>query len=160
MRAFESWQIDQLERIGKATPHRLEELLQPLWNRYPALYEELLINALDQGEIDLAGAAERLKISEAEVNERLDHLHETGDHRLYIHNGVARLVSCDVAVWEVSREYSNAQSLEVLSQSFPSIPMSELRASLRFADAHRVEIDAQIHEYEIAYAKRCNLQVL
>jgi uncharacterized protein (DUF433 family) len=160
MRAFEVWQIEQLERIGKTTPARLEEFLQTVWNRYPALYEELAINAVDQNALTLDAAASRLGLTLEEVKARLDHLHETGDHRIHIINNVARLVSCDVAVWEVSREYANSGSLELLSKTFPGIPMSELRAALRYCDAHRGEIEAQISEFEIAYAKRCNLQVL
>jgi uncharacterized protein (DUF433 family) len=154
MRPFESWQIEQLERISRNTPSRLEEFLQTVWNRYPALYEELAINALDQGSIDISGAAKRLGLTHEEIKERLDHLHATGDHRIDLVNGVPKLVSCDVAVWEVRREFRRSASLDHLGETFPGIPMSELRAALRYAEAHPAEIEAQIDEFETAYAKR------
>jgi uncharacterized protein (DUF433 family) len=154
MRVFETWQMDQLNRIGAKAPARLEEFLLAIWNRYPALYEELAINAVDEGALTQEEAAERLGLTVAEVQERLTHLHHTGDHRLDIVNGVARLVSCGISVWEVVREFRANPDLEHLSASFPSIPMSELRAALRYAQAHPEEIEAQIEEFENLYAKR------
>lgn len=154
MRAFESWQIEQLGRVGEIDPARLEELLQALWNRYPYLYEELAIGAVDRGTLSLEDAALKLGISADTLQEKLEHFHTTGDHRIAVHGGVARLVSSQVAVWEVYRDFERSGNLDHLMTNFPGIPISELKAALRYAEAHPEEIHALIDRYESTYRNR------
>lgn len=154
MRAFEPWQLKQLERIAQTNPDRLEELLQALWNRYPFLYEELVIASVDQGHLSEEDAASRMSVPVAMVNEKLEHFHNTGDHRIDIVGGVARLVSSHVAVWEVYRDFEESGSLDHLMETFPGIPISELKAAIRYAEAHMDEIRDSIARYEAAYTNR------
>ncbi len=149
-----TWQIDQLQRIGQRTPERLEELLTALWLRYPNLQEELAIMAADEGQISIAEVAELLLIGREEAESKLAHYHSTGDHRIEIIDGVAKLVSCNIAVWEVEREFRKGSSVNVLANLYPSLPMSELKAALRYADAHPEEINAMIDKFELVGAGR------
>lgn len=154
MRALESWQLKQLERIAQTNPDRLEELLQALWNRYPFLYEELLIASVDQGHLNEADAAARLSVPVGMIQEKLEHFHNTGDHRIDIVGGVARLVSSHVAVWEVYRDFEESGNLDHLMETFPGIPISELKAAIRYAESHLDEIKDSIARYEAAYVGR------
>ncbi len=154
MREFESWQLEQLIRIGETNPGRMGELLQVLWNRYPFLFEELAIGAVDRGSLSLDEAAETLKVSPDELKVKLEHFHDTGDHRIAVKGGVARLVSSQVAVWEVYRDFERSGNLDHLMSTFPGIPISELKAALRYAEAHTEEIRELIDRYESAYRNR------
>ena len=154
MREFESWQVDQLARLGETNPQRLEELLQALWNRYPFLYEELAIAAVDRGSLSPEDAAQKLGISPTLLQEKLVHYHDTGDHRIAVKDGVARLVSSQVAVWEVYRDFERSGNLDHLMSTFPGIPISELKAALRYAECHMEEIHGLIERYENAYRNR------
>lgn len=144
-----SWQLDQLQRIGQRTPERLEELLTALWNRYPNLLEELAIMAADEGQISIAEVSDLLLIGREEAESKLAHYHSTGDHRIEIIDGVAKLVSCQVAVWEVAREARKGASVNALSNLYPSLPMSEIKAALRYAEAHPEEINQMIEKFEL-----------
>lgn len=154
MRSFEPWQLTQLQRLGEINPARLEELLQALWNRYPFLYEELVISAIDAGSLSLQEGSDKLSMPEDILQAKLEHFHNTGDHRIDMIGGVARLVSSQVAVWEVYRDFERSGSLDHLVSSFPGIPISELKAALRYAEAHQEEIKALIDRYEAAYKSR------
>ena len=149
-----SWQIDQLRRVGQRTPERLDELLTALWNRYPNLLEELAIMAADEGQVSLQEVAELLSIGREEAESKLAHYHSTGDHRIEIIDGVAKLVSCRVAVWEVEREYRKGSSVSALAAMYPSLPMSEIKAALRYADTHPEEINSMIEKFELIGAGR------
>ncbi|MBI1334593.1 MAG: hypothetical protein GC165_17120 [Armatimonadetes bacterium] len=154
MRAFEPWQLDQLGRIGEVHPARLEELLQALWNRYPFLYEELAIGAVERGTLSLDEAAVQLGISSDLLQEKVTHYKSTGDHRITVNGGVARLASSHVAVWEVYRDFEKSGNLDHLMSTFPGIPISELKAALRYAEAHPEEIRELIDRYESTYRNR------
>jgi len=154
MRSFEPWQIDQLGRLGEINPNRLEELLQALWNRYPFLYEELAIGAVDRGSLSLDEAAVKLNVTSDTLQEKLEHYHTTGDHRIAVNGGVARLLSSQVAVWEVYRDFERSGNLDHLMSTFPGIPISELKAALRYAEAHPEEIRNLIDRYEATYRNR------
>lgn len=148
------WQLDQLQRIGQRTPERLEELLTAMWNRYPNLLEELAIMAIDEGQISLEDGAKMLELSISEVEERLEHFHNTGDHRIDLVDGVAKLVNSGIAVWEVAREFRETQDVEALAALYPSLPMSEIKAAIRYAEAHPEEVNAMIEKFELVATGR------
>jgi uncharacterized protein (DUF433 family) len=154
MREFQPWQLKELELLGQLNPGRLEELLQALWNRYPFLYEELAIRAVGDGTLSLEDAASQLHLSTEALQEKLEHFQNTGDHRIDMIGGAARLVSSQVAVWEVYRDFEKSGSLDHLMTHFPGIPISELKAALRYAEANPDEIRASIELYESAYRNR------
>ena len=154
MRGFQPWQLRELELLGQLNPGRLEELLQSLWNRYPFLYEELAIRAVGDGTLSLEEASSQLKLSPEVLQEKLEHFQNTGDHRIDMIGGVARLVSSQVAVWEVYRNFERSGNLDHLMTNFPGIPISELKAALRYAEAHPEEIRLLIDRYESAYRNR------
>jgi uncharacterized protein (DUF433 family) len=154
MREFQPWQLKELELLGQLNPGRLEELLQALWNRYPFLYEELAIRAVGDGTLSLEDAAAQLHLSSEALQEKLEHFQNTGDHRIDMIGGVARLVSSQVAVWEVYRDFEKSGSLDQLMTYIPGIPISELKAALRYAEANMGEIRTSIEQYESAYRNR------
>ena len=154
MREFQPWQLKELELLGQLNPGRLEELLQALWNRYPFLYEELAIRAVGDGTLSLEAASIQLNLIPEELQHKLEHFQNTGDHRIDMIGGVARLVSSQVAVWEVYRDFERSGNLDHLMSNFPGIPISELKAALRYAESHSDEIRASIDRYESAYRNR------
>ncbi len=154
MREFQPWQLKELELLGQLNPGRLEELLQALWNRYPFLYEELAIRAVGDGTLSLDAASIQLNLSPEVLHDKLEHFQNTGDHRIDMIGGVARLVSSQVAVWEVYRDFEQSGNLDRLMTNFPQIPISELKAALRYAEAHPDEIHELIHRYESTYRNR------
>jgi uncharacterized protein (DUF433 family) len=151
MREFQPWQLKELDLLGQLNPGRLEELLQSLWNRYPFLYEELAIRAVGDGTLSIDDASAQLHLTPDELNEKLEHFQNTGDHRIDMIGGVARLVSSQVAVWEVYRDFEKSGNLDHLMTHFPGIPISELKAALRYAESHMDEIRISINRYESAY---------
>ena len=154
MREFQPWQLKELELLGQLNPGRLEELLQALWNRYPFLYEELAIRAVGDGTLSLEEASSQLHLTPDVLQEKLEHFQNTGDHRIDMIGGVARLVSSQLAVWEVYRDFEKSGNLDHLMTHFPGIPISELKAALRYAEAHLDEIRISIDQYEAAYRNR------
>ena len=154
MREFQPWQLRELDLLGQLNPGRLEELLQALWNRYPHLYEELAIRAVGDGTLSLEEASAQLHLNPEVLQEKLEHFQNTGDHRIDMIGGVARLVSSQVAVWEVYRDFEKSGNLDHLMSNFPGIAISELKAALRYAEAHLDEIRLSIDQYESAYRNR------
>lgn len=151
---FQLWQTDQLGKIGAKNPERMSELLEPVWQRYPALMEELAIRAVNEGQITKSKASELLSLSIEAIEEKLDHFQHSGDHRIDFENGVAKLVSCKIAVWEVAREFSKQGSIEALQKSYPAIPVSDLKAALRYAEGNEKEIAEAIARYERLYDQK------
>ena len=137
--------------LGQLNPGRLEELLQALWNRYPFLYEELAIRAVGDGTLSVEDASGQLHLTKDEIEGKLEHFQNTGDHRIDMIGGVARLVSSQVAVWEVYRDFEKSGNLDHLMTHFPGIPISELKAALRYSESHMDEIRTSINRYESAY---------
>ena len=113
-----------------------------------------MIMAADEGQVSLQEVAELLSIGREEAESKLAHYHSTGDHRIEIIDGVAKLVSCRIAVWEVEREYRKGSSVSALAAMYPSLPMSEIKAALRYADTHPDEINAMIEKFELIGAGR------
>jgi uncharacterized protein (DUF433 family) len=158
-RTFETWQVHQLQRLGDAEPQRLAAVMLALFEHFPDLYVDLAIAAVDQGELSIQEAAERLKIPVSEVESKFEAFHQgdqIGRRHVVRIGDVARLINSQITVWEVAREYRLHKSIPLLKASFPSIPTSELQAAIRYAEANPEEIEALITRYETAYAKAPN----
>ena len=156
---LEQWQLPQLQRLAKLDPQRVEMLLNTLWDRYPGLYTELAISAVDQEMLSVDECADRLCLPPEQIERDLvDFRQCAGSVEAAVvpdHRNVACLAQTGVPVWELVRQYRKVEcSLEKLSAAFPSLSQRELAAAIRYAEAHPEEIEAKISEYETVLAKR------
>lgn len=155
----EPWQIQQLQRLAKHDPERLELIMNTLWNQFPGLLGEFAVAAVDSESMSVDECSRFLDISPAEVEERLRGHRKcelrTENAVVHDHNKqVARLAMGNVAVWEVVREYRKLGSVERLREAFPALTEGELAAAMKYAEAHPAEIEALISDYERVLARR------
>ncbi|OJU64133.1 MAG: hypothetical protein BGO01_18560 [Armatimonadetes bacterium 55-13] len=153
--------MTQLLRLAQVDSERVETMLNTLWNSYPGLLGELAIAAVDQEQLSVDKCAEILKISTDEVDRRLLEfrkrtIKEDYDWAVVVDrdSSIAKLAESSVAVWEIVREYRKLGSVERLTETFPSLPKSELAAALVYAEQHPAEIEDQISKYESILRKK------
>ncbi|NQE44606.1 hypothetical protein C5S31_01115 [ANME-1 cluster archaeon GoMg2] len=65
------WEIEELCKLGKIQPEILEVALEELWQRKPALYKSVVINAYLDEKINLGKAAELLGVHRLELQSEL-----------------------------------------------------------------------------------------
>lgn len=65
------WEIEELCKLGKIQPEILEVALEELWQRKPALYKSVVINAYLDEKINLGKAAELLGLHRLELQKEL-----------------------------------------------------------------------------------------
>ena len=158
---FEPWQLAQLQRLGQLDPERVETILNTLWHSYPGLLGDLAIAAVDQEQLSLEACASLLEITVEDVESRLIEFRQKSARFDYDwavvmdgNSSVARLADSQVAVWEIVREFRKLGSVERLTESFPSLPKSELAAALVYAEQNPGEIEGQILRYEEMIEKK------
>ena len=61
------WEVEELCKLGKIQPEILEAALKELWQRKPALYKSVIINAYLDEKINLGKAAELLEVHRLEL---------------------------------------------------------------------------------------------
>ena len=61
------WEVEELCKLGKIQPEILEVALKELWQREPALYKSVIINAYLDEKINLGKAAELLGVHRLEL---------------------------------------------------------------------------------------------
>lgn len=152
---FESWQLAQFQRLGQLDPERVETILNTVWHSYPGLMRDLAIAAVDQEQLSVEACACLLDCSTEDVEARLIEFRQKSakfdyDWAVVMDDSthVARLAESQVAVWEIVREYRKLGSVERLTETFPSLPKSELAAALVYAEQNPGEIESQISRYE------------
>jgi len=157
-KVFEPWQLRQLHRLAELDPERSETILNTLWNQFPGLFEDVIVMAVDQGEIGIDRAAEVAGVTAAEIEARLQVMRRQEsllDRMVTVdETNVARLEDGKVAVWEIVRELRKLGSLERLESAFPSLHRTEIAAALKYAQSHPTEIEDQISRYEEAMSRR------
>jgi len=65
------WEIEEMCKLGKIQPELLEVALEELWQRKPALYKSVVINAYLDEKINLGKAAELLGVHRLELQKEL-----------------------------------------------------------------------------------------
>ena len=65
------WEVEELCKLGKNQPEILEEALEDLWQRNPALYKSVILNAYLDEKINLGKAAELLGVHRSELQREL-----------------------------------------------------------------------------------------
>ncbi len=65
------WEVEELCKLGKIQPDILEMALKELWQRKPALYKSVIINAYLDEKINLGKAAELLGVHRLELQNEL-----------------------------------------------------------------------------------------
>lgn len=153
------WQIEQLQRLAKHDPERLELILNTLWNQFPGLLEELAVAAVDNESLGLEDCARLMGTTHEEAEQRLrDHRKcELRPENAVVHDQnkqIAKLAMGNVAVWEVVREYRKLGSVESLREAFPALSEAELAAAMKYAEAHPAEIENLISDYERVLSRR------
>ena len=65
------WEVEELCKLGKIQPEMLEAAFKELWQRKPALYKSVIINAYLDEKINLGKAAELLGMHRLELQREL-----------------------------------------------------------------------------------------
>ena len=65
------WEIEELCKLVKIQPEILEAVFKELWQRNPALYKSVIINAYLDEKINLGKAAELLRVHRLELQNEL-----------------------------------------------------------------------------------------
>ena len=65
------WEVEELCKLGKIQPEILEAAFKELWQRNPALYKSVVINAYIDEKISLGKAAELLGMHRLELQNEL-----------------------------------------------------------------------------------------
>ena len=156
---FEPWQLKQLQRLAKSDPERVESLLNIIWNQTPGLYTELAVSAIDQEMLSVEEGAERLELTEHQVETQLREFRQrqTTIEAAVVHDDLRKAACLEdhgIAVWEIIREYRKLGSVESLKAAFPGLSEGELAGALRYAQMHPDEIEAMISDYENVLARR------
>jgi uncharacterized protein (DUF433 family) len=149
----EHWLVPEIERLARSGPERIEAVLQALRSAAPEVHCELVLMALDSGNMSTVEAACRLATDEVTVALRLEAFRQSqseSNGRTIVHDktGVARVADKHVAVWEIVREFRRAGSVQSMRASFPSLTELELRTALAYAGRNPDEIAGRIAEYE------------
>jgi uncharacterized protein (DUF433 family) len=156
---LETWQLKQLQRLAKTDPDRVEALLNILWNQTPGLFSELAVSAVDQEMLSVEEGADRLSVTEHQVETELgDFRQKMSNVEVIVVHDDMRKAAClsqgGIAVWEVIREYRKLGSVESLKASFPGLSEGDLAGALRYAQSHPDEIESMISDYENVLARR------
>ena len=65
------WEVEELYKLSKIQPDVLEVVLKELWQRNPALYKSVIINAYLDEKINLGKAAELIGVHRLELQNEL-----------------------------------------------------------------------------------------
>ncbi len=65
------WEVEELHKLSKIQPDIVDVALKDLWQRNPALYKSVVINAYLDEKINLRKAAELLEVSRLELQNEL-----------------------------------------------------------------------------------------
>ena len=65
------WEVEELYKLSKIQPDILEVVLKELWQRNPALYKSVIINAYLDEKINLVKAAELIGVHRLELQNEL-----------------------------------------------------------------------------------------
>lgn len=165
-RPFESWQLNQLEKLADSDPERFESILNVVWAQHPGLLKQLALAAIEDGALSINDAAKVLDIPVDMVQEqvllsrvesRRSHIGAGSAVIVYESGSEARLAGGKIAVWEVVRAYRRLGSMERLRETFPSLTPVELAAAVDYAAKNPGEIEDQIEKYESLLERRRSL---
>ena len=150
MIALESWQFSELQRLAQTDKIKAEEILNSIWQKFPEVFQQLAISAVDHETLSVQKCSELLGLTHGEVIDKRSAHRGDATHTLIVidEKKVARLADCGVAVWEIVREYRNSGSVDRLENAFPSLSRADLVAAMRYAQENPAEIEAQILQYE------------
>ena len=65
------WEVEELYKLSKIQPDALDVVLKELWQRNPALYKSVIINAYLDEKINLGKAAELIGVHRLELQNEL-----------------------------------------------------------------------------------------
>lgn len=140
--------------MARTRPERLTAILSQLRFCYPEAYEELLLTALEHGDISIEDCAKDLDLDPAELVMRQEafrlQLSESLESPAISRDaqGTARVKGTMIAVWEIVRRFRKTASVSELREAFPSLTELELRSALAYAGRNPDEVQGQIAAYE------------
>ena len=150
----DNWMISQVQRMAKTRPERLTAILSQLKVCHPEAYEELLLTALEHGDVSLEQCATKLNLDLAEMVMKQESfrllLSESLESPVISRDaqGTARVKGTMIAVWEIVRRFRKTASVSELREAFPSLTELELRSALAYAGRNPDEVQGQISAYE------------
>jgi predicted HTH domain antitoxin/uncharacterized protein (DUF433 family) len=154
---MEPWQVAQLERLSSIDHDKVESALNDLWDAHPEMLEQITISAIDQEQITLDRGAQILRMSEADVEQKLAEFQRRALKRCCVvvcEGSVAKLADGGLPVWEVVRVFRKLGTFEKLQEAFSGVSLQTLESALAYAELNGAEIEQQIARYEELLERR------
>jgi hypothetical protein len=154
---MEPWQVAQLERLSSIDHERVESALNTMWEARPDLLEQITVSAIDEEAITIERGAQILRITTAEVDQKLVEFRRRALKRCCVvvcDGSIAKLADGGLPVWEVVRVYRKLGTFEKLQEAFSGVSLPTLESALAYAEANPTEIDSQISRYEELLERR------
>ncbi len=150
----DAWMICQVQRMIRTRPERLTSILIQLKESLPEAFEEMILTALEHGDVTTERCAEELGVDQAALilkQEAFRQLLSDSAESPVISKdsqGTARVKGTMIAVWEIVRKFRKSSSVSDLRDSFPSLTELELRAALAYAGRNPDEVQGQISAFD------------
>jgi len=159
MTASQNWFIEQVNRFVKTQPESCLQIESAINQGNPALFQQLVIGAVDQEMLSVSEAAEKTGLASEEIMQRLQAFrkHDAPSEALIevdSTRSAARLVGSGVCVWEVVREYRRIGKVEKMKEVFPDLSNAELHTALAYAEKNPHDIERDIVAYEAVVQRR------
>ncbi len=150
----DAWMISQVQRMARTRPGRLTSILLQLRERHPEAFEELVLTALEHGDLSCDRCAQELGVDQPALEAKQEAFRQMVSDSAESpviskdSHGTARVNGTMIAVWEIVRKFRKSSSVSDLRDSFTSLTELELRAALSYAGRHPDEIQGQISAYD------------
>lgn len=146
--------MSQVQRMARTRPRRLTAILFQLRESNPEAFEEMILTALEHGDITCDQCAHELGLDQEALAARQEAFRQRlsdSDESPVISrdpHGTARVNGTMIAVWEIVRKFRKSSSVSDLRDSFSSLTELELRAALAYAGRNPDEIQGQISAFD------------
>lgn len=150
----DAWMISQVQRMARTRPGRLTAILFQLRESHPDAFEEMVLTALEHGDLSCDRSAQELGVDQADLAAKQEAFRQMLSDSVESpviskdSHGTARVNGTMIAVWEIVRKFRKSSSVSDLRDSFNSLTELELRAALAYAGRNPDEIQGQISAFD------------
>lgn len=153
MMSDRTWLLKQLGGLLTRQPENFSRVVGAIRRELTDEFEEMVLGAVDCGELSVENASELMMTDEAGLDSKLEiyrQEHDGLEVNILIETnerGVAEISGTKAKVWEIVLKFRELGSLEALQSSYLGLTLSELKAALRYADRYPDEIERQIEAF-------------
>lgn len=153
MMSDQTWLLKQLGGLTYRQPENFNLVVGVIRRELPDEFEEMVLGAVDCGDLSVENASELMLTDEAGLDSKLEIYRQEQDGlevNILIETnerGVAEISGTKAKVWEIVLKFRELGSLEALQSSYLGLTQSELKAALRYSDRYPDEIERQIEAF-------------